>query len=68
MSQGRGMTRHQAMTQRQRRKRRRLMFLVAAPVALAILGAVVVLTTPPGYSGFEVIGKEPAIVQIFLPG
>jgi hypothetical protein len=44
------------------------MLLVAAPLGIALLGAVIVLTTQPGYSGFEVIGKEPAIVQVFLPG
>jgi hypothetical protein len=35
---------------------------------LAILGMLIVWTTRPSYSGFEVIGKEPAIVQVLLPG
>jgi hypothetical protein len=29
---------------------------------------VVALTSQPGYSSFEVIGKRPAVVQVFLPG
>ena len=68
MRQGKGATRYQVMTQGQRRKRRRLMLWVAAPLVVVVLGAVIVLTTQPGYSGFEVIGREPAIVQVFLPG
>ena len=68
MRQGKGVTRHQVVTQRQRRRRRRLMLWAAAPLAVAILGAVIVLTTQPGYSGFEVIGREATIVQVFLPG
>lgn len=58
----------QAMAQRQRRKRRRLAFCIVVPMVLAAVVAVVVLTRQPGYSGFEVIGKQPAVVQVFLPG
>jgi hypothetical protein len=35
---------------------------------LVAIGALVVLTRPPGYSGFDTIGQQPAIVQVFLPG
>jgi hypothetical protein len=35
---------------------------------IAAIVAVVVLTSQPGYSGLDVIGKQPAIVQVFLPG
>jgi hypothetical protein len=37
-------------------------------MGIAVLVAVVALTSQPGYSGFDVIGKQPAIVQVFLPG
>ena len=67
MRQGKEAMRHRVMTQRQRRTRRRLMLWIAAPLAVAVLGAVIILTSQPGYSGFEVIGREPAIVQIFPP-
>jgi hypothetical protein len=62
------MMRQQAMTQRQQRKYRRLGLLIAAPVVVVGLVAVMVLTRQPGYSGFDVIGKRPAVVQVFLPG
>jgi hypothetical protein len=45
-----------------------LAFFIAVPVALAAIVAAVVLTRQPAYSGFEVIGKQPAVVQVFLPG
>jgi hypothetical protein len=41
---------------------------IAVPVVIAAIVAVVVLTSQPGYSGLDVIGKQPAIVQVFLPG
>jgi len=44
------------------------MLLIAAPVMIAAIVAVVALTNQPGYSGFDVLGKRPAIVQVFLPG
>ena len=44
------------------------MLLIAAPAVLAAIIAVVALTSRPGYSGFDVLGKQPAIVEVFLPG
>jgi hypothetical protein len=44
------------------------MLLVAAPLVLAVIVAIVALTRPPGYSDLSVLGKQPAIVQVFLPG
>jgi thioredoxin-like negative regulator of GroEL len=44
------------------------MLLIAAPVVIAAIVAVIALTGQPGYSGFDVLGKRPAIVQVFLPG
>jgi hypothetical protein len=44
------------------------MVLSAAPVLIAAIVAAVVLTRQPGYSGLDVLGKQPAIVQVFLPG
>jgi hypothetical protein len=61
-------SRQRAMARRQSRQRRRLAFFTAVPVVLAAVVAVIVLTRQPGYSGFEVIGKRPAVVQVFLPG
>ena len=69
MGQGRKAPRQQAMAQRQSRNggvERR--FLIAAPGVLVAIVAVVALTREPGYSGFESIGMQPAIVQVFLPG
>jgi hypothetical protein len=43
-------------------------FLIAAPVVIAAIAAVVMLSSQPGYSGFDVIGKQPTVVQVFLPG
>jgi thioredoxin-like negative regulator of GroEL len=43
-------------------------FLIAAPVVIAGIVSVVALTRQPGYSGLDVIGKQPTIVQVFLPG
>jgi hypothetical protein len=43
-------------------------FLLAAPVLIAAIVSVVALTRQPGYSGLDVIGKQPAIIQVFLPG
>lgn len=68
MSQRRKAARQQAVAQRQRRKHRRLALMIAAPVLVATFVTMIVLTRQPAYSGFEVIGKQPAIVQVFLPG
>ena len=68
MSQSRKTVRQQAMARRQSRKRRRLMLFIALPVGIAAIVAVVALTSQPGYSGLDVIGKQPAIVQVLLPG
>jgi hypothetical protein len=42
-------------------------WFIAAPMLMAAIVAVVVLTSRPGYSGFEVIGKQAAVVQVLLP-
>jgi hypothetical protein len=60
--------RQQARARRQSRKRRRLILLIAAPAVVAAIVAVVALTSQPGYSGLDVLGKRPAIVQVLLPG
>ena len=60
--------RQQARAQRQSRKRRRVILLIVAPVVIAAVLAVVALSRQPGYSGLDVLGKRPAIVQVFLPG
>ena len=58
----------QRVRNRHSRKRRPVMLLIAAPVLIAAIVAAVALTSRPGYSGFDVLGKQPAIVQVFLPG
>jgi hypothetical protein len=68
MGQGRKASRQQAVAQHQRHKRRRMTWFIVAPVVLAALVAVLALTSQPGYSGFDVIGTRPALVQVFLPG
>lgn len=68
MGQSHKASRQPARTRRQSRRRRWLAFFVAVPVLLVAIVAVVVLTRQPGYSGFEVIGKQPTVVQVFLPG
>jgi hypothetical protein len=68
MGQGHRPTRRGATTQRRRRRPRRLLLVISAPLVVAALVAVMVLTGRSTYSGFEVIGKQPAIVQVFLPG
>ena len=68
MSQSQKAVRQQATARRHHRKRRRIMVLIAAPLVIAAIVAVVALTSPPGYSGLDVLGKQPAIVQVFLPG
>jgi hypothetical protein len=68
MPQGKKATRQQVLAQRQTRRRLRLALLVGGPLVLLAIVAIVVLTSTPGYSGFDVIGKQPTIVQVFLPG
>jgi flagellar biosynthesis/type III secretory pathway M-ring protein FliF/YscJ len=68
MGQSRRVSRQQAMLRRQTRKRRRVALVIVAPVVIAALVSVVALTRQPGYSGLDVIGKQPAIIQVFLPG
>src|SRR5262245_44561912 len=68
MGQSQKAVRQQARARRHSRKRRRIMLLIAVPVVIAAIVAVVALTSQPGYSGFDVLGKRPAIVQVFLPG
>jgi hypothetical protein len=68
MGQSQKAARQQVRARRHSRKRRRIMLLIAAPVVIAAIVAVVALTSQPGYSGFDVLGKRPAIVQVFLPG
>jgi ABC-type Fe3+ transport system permease subunit len=68
MSQSRKTARQQAMARRQSRKRRRLTLFIALPVGVAAIVAAVALSSQPGYSGLDVIGKRPAIVQVLLPG
>ena len=68
MGQSHKASRQQAMARRQSRQRRRLALFIAVPAVLAAIAAAVILTRQPGYSGFEVIGTRPAVVQVFLPG
>ncbi len=50
-----------------RRKRRRLMVWVSALLMVAAIAATVTLSGPPAYSELDVIGKQPAMVQVYLP-
>jgi beta-lactamase regulating signal transducer with metallopeptidase domain len=68
MGQSRKAARQQAMAQRQHRRWQRTKLLIAAPVVIVAVAAAVTLTRQPGYSGFDVIGKQSAVVQVFLPG
>jgi hypothetical protein len=45
-----------------------MQWLIATAVVIAAIAAVVTLTRQPAYSGFDVIGKQSAVVQVFLPG
>lgn len=49
-------------------KYRKLAVSISALAVVAAIIATFVLTGPPAYSGFDVIGKQPAIVQVYLPG
>ena len=68
MAQSRKASRLQVMAQRRSRRRRRIALYIAAPCTIAAIVAVVALSSLPRYSGFDVIGKQPAVVQVFLPG
>jgi hypothetical protein len=68
MGQARRASKQQAAAQRQSRQHRRLAWFVAVPGVLAMIVAAVVLTSQPGYSSFEVIGTQPTVVFVFLPG
>jgi hypothetical protein len=68
MAQSRKASRLQVVAQRRSRRRRRIALYIAAPCTIAAIVAAVVLSSQPGYSGFEVIGRQPAVVQVFLPG
>jgi len=68
MGASRKAVRQQAMARRQSHKRWRMIVFMAVPVVTAAIVALVVLTKSPGYSSFDVIGQQPAIVQVFLPG
>jgi hypothetical protein len=68
MGQGRKASRRQATGQRQSRQWRRLAWVLVLPGAIVALLTVVLLTGQPGYSGFEVIGTQPTVVFVFLPG
>ena len=68
MGQSQKAVRQQTRARRQSRKRRRIIMLIAAPVLIAAIVAIVALTSQPGYSDLDVLGKQPAIVQVFLPG
>jgi flagellar biosynthesis/type III secretory pathway M-ring protein FliF/YscJ len=68
MGQSQKAVRQQARARRRSRQRRRIVLLTAAPVVVAAIVAIVALTSQPGYSSLDVLGKQPAIVQVFLPG
>jgi ABC-type Fe3+ transport system permease subunit len=68
MGQSRKTARQPPMARRHSRRRRRITLFIAVPVVIAAIVTVVALTSQPGYSGLDVIGKQPAIVQVFLPG
>jgi hypothetical protein len=68
ISHSRKVVRQQATARRQSRNRLRIIVYLGVPAVIAAIIALVILTKPPGYRGFEVIGQQPAIVQVFLPG
>jgi ABC-type Fe3+ transport system permease subunit len=68
MGQSQKAARQPPMARRRSRRRRRIAWFIAVPAVIAAIVAVVALTSQPGYSGLDVIGKQPAIVQVFLPG
>jgi hypothetical protein len=68
MAQSQRASRQQATARRQRRRWRRMALLIGVPGVVAAIAAAVALTSQPRYSGFDVIGKQPAVVQVFLPG
>jgi len=46
----------------------RTVLLVGAPLALVAIAVVIALTRMPTYRDLEVVGRQPAIVQVYLPG
>jgi hypothetical protein len=68
MGHNRKAARQQAMVRRQSRLRRRLSWCLVVAGLMATIVALVILTKPLRYSGFDAIGQHPAIVQVFLPG
>lgn len=68
MSRGNKLHRQQRREQYKAKKRGPIAIFVVASLAVAAIIAAVVLYSPPGYSSIDVIGKEPTIVQVFLPG
>jgi flagellar biosynthesis/type III secretory pathway M-ring protein FliF/YscJ len=68
MGQSQKAGRRQARARRLSRKRQRLIMFLAALGLIAAIVVVVVLTRQPGYRDLSVLGKQPAIVQVFLPG
>lgn len=68
MGQRKKRAQQEAMARRQAKKRRRAVFFFAAPLAVAAIVLAIALTSEPGYSSFDVIGKQPTIVQVFAPG
>jgi flagellar biosynthesis/type III secretory pathway M-ring protein FliF/YscJ len=58
----------QALTQRRARRRRRMAMFIGGPLVISAIVAIVVLTSKPGYHALDVIGRQPAIIQVFLPG
>ena len=68
MGQRKKLARQEAMARRQSKKRRRVVFFFAALLAVAAIVLAIALTSEPGYSDFDIIGKQPTIVQVFLPG
>lgn len=67
MSQRKKGTRNGARAQSQK-KRRPMGWFVAAPLAVAAIVLVITMTSKPAYSDFDIIGKRPAVVQVYLPG
>jgi flagellar biosynthesis/type III secretory pathway M-ring protein FliF/YscJ len=68
MSQAKKARQLQALTQRRARRRRRMAIFIAGPLVISAIVALVVLTSKPGYHRLDVIGRQPAIIQVFLPG
>jgi len=68
MGQRKKHARQQALARRQAKKRWRAGLFFAVPLGVAAVILVISLTSQAGYSDFDVIGKQPTIVQVFAPG